>query len=157
MAFDSKSIGKIVLMIIVFIATLFIPIIFKGKTEEQFINYGSYPHEQEFPLLYPEYQLKPEYKTISKVSSQDIYKEYPTYSADSEEINNKKYWNAPDNGKCSPAEFCNAIYADTSTPGINEIGIIKPNPAWENKRVNFYASGEKEGIPYIEQPDEFEK
>lgn len=157
MAFDGKSISKIVVMVIVFIATLFIPIVFKGKFEEHFINYGSYPHEQEFPLLYPEYKLKPEYKKTSNVNYQDIYNDYPTYESNSTEINNKKYWKTPDNGMCSPAEMCNALYADSETPGINEIGIVDPNPAWDNKRINFYQASDREGIPYIEQPDEFDQ
>jgi len=69
--------------------------------------------------------------------SADIYKNYPVFPAGSVEINNLRYWKTPNNGKCSPAEFCGAYYNEKQMP-INT--LLAPNPEWGKERVNYYMS-----------------
>ena len=110
-------------------------ILMKNKPIEGFLTPGEYPREQTYPLLYEDYPLKKPKMELSTLGSEQLYKYYPVFSADSTKINNIRYWKTPNNGKCSPAEFCDAYYGEKS---ILTDGINPPVPEWGPQRVNYY-------------------
>jgi hypothetical protein len=107
----------------------------KNKPIEGFLTPGEYPREQTYPLLYEDYPLKKPKMELSTLGSEQLYKYYPVFSADSTKINNIRYWKTPNNGKCSPAEFCDAYYGAKSIP--TDV-INPPVPEWGPQRVNYY-------------------
>lgn len=127
----NKNIG---MLLIIFLLALLSSLFFVKK--EGFSTFGEYPMDQNRPLLHDAYPLKNPPELVMQ-SSSDIYKQYPAYSAGSTEINNVKFWKTPNNGKCSPAEFCGAYYKEKQIP-INS--LLAPNPEWAAGRVNYYVS-----------------
>lgn len=126
-----KNIGfLLVIFLLVVLSSLFF------VKREGFSNFGEYPADQNRPLLHDDYPLKNPPVLLNQGSS-DIYKNYPVFPAGSTEINNIRYWKTPNNGKCSPAEFCGAYYEDKQIP-INS--LLAPNPEWGQGRVNYYIS-----------------
>ena len=122
--------------VIVVFVLLFIALNYVFSKKEGFSS-GIYPDEVDYPLLNGDYPLK---KTpgLSTTNSEIASKEYPIFSASSFENNNVRYWKTPDNGKCSPATFCNSLYDIKQPP---QLGLVKPEPEWGNNRVNYYLSG----------------
>ena len=115
---------------------ILIYILMKNKPLEGFLTWGDYPKEQTYPLLYEDYPLKKPKMELSNLKSENLYKYYPIFSAESSNNNNNiRYWKTPNNGKCSPAEFCDAYYGEKTTP-INIIN--QPVPEWGPNRVNYY-------------------
>jgi hypothetical protein len=121
--------------VIIFIILLFIAFTYVSVGKEGFAP-ALFPKEVDFPLLYEDYPLK-QNMGLSKTNSETSYKEYPIHSANSVESNNVRYWKTPDNGKCSPATFCDSLY-DIKTPPV--LGLNKPDPEWALDRVNYYLS-----------------
>ena len=78
---------------------------------------------------------------VSVNNASDIWQDYPVFGLGSFEqiTNNIRYNRNPDDGTCSRAEFCGALYHDAKHPP-NE---IKPLPAAEEgkgARVGYYRS-----------------
>jgi len=99
---------------------------------------GKYPISVDKPVLECDYPVK-ENPQLSGLSSENIWMDYPVFPVGNYEqkTNNVRYWKNPNNGKCSPANFCNAIYND------KELNIPAPPspPQWDSGiRVNFYES-----------------
>jgi len=110
-------------------------ILMKNKPIEGFLTPGEYPREQTYPLLYEDYPLKKPKMGLTNLKSEKLYKYYPVFSAESSNNNNIRYWKTPNNGKCSPAEFCDAYYGAKSIP--TDV-INPPVPEWGPQRVNYY-------------------
>ena len=56
--------------------------------------------------------------------------------------NNVRYWKTPNNGQCSPAEFCGGLYDDKE---IDEPKTPKQIPfSSSDIRVNYYGSHKTE-------------
>ena len=73
---------------------------------------GMYPISSDVPILYDDYPLK---KTmgVSNNTYADNYPNYPIFDSSYEQkTNNVRYWSSPNNGLCSPADFCNGIYTE---------------------------------------------
>jgi hypothetical protein len=84
---------------------------------------------------------------VSKDSASDIWQDYPIFgvgpyaknSAFDQITNNIRYNRNPDNGICSRAEFCGALYHDTK----HRSNIVKPLPPAKEgpgARVGYYRS-----------------
>ena len=74
---------------------------------------GNFPVSDTQPLLYGDYKVKKN-TNVTKNNDYNIWKEYPVYpSSYKQETNNKQNWTTPDNGLCSPAEFCGTPYEKT--------------------------------------------
>lgn len=122
-------------VIIVFVLG-FIAINYVFSKKEGFSS-GIYPDDVDYPLLNGDYPLKKS-PTLSNINSEIAGAEYPIYSSNSMETNNIRYWKTPDNGKCSPATFCNTLYDIKVQP---QLGLESPKPEWDKNRVNYYVSG----------------
>lgn len=124
---------NIILFIILIVFVLCYFGIFKFTSSEAFgpnmnNNYmlmpAKYPVSVNEPLLYGDYNVKSN-TNVTKNNNYNIWKDYPVYTSSyKQETNNKRYWSTPDNGMCSPAEFCGTPYSPTKvkidkvSPGI---------------------------------------
>ena len=97
---------------------------------------GGYPCTQNTLPLEGWYKKKAG-ANVSDMSMEDQYKKYPVYPAKSTNNNNQKYWEQPDNGKCSPPDMCGNVYESQSMPIINS---PNPLPFSTENRVNFFKS-----------------
>ena len=134
-----------VLIVLVIIGILLLCSINSSKLPEGFepINPGNVPCVSEQPILYGDYPVKKD-PMVSNLGSQQLWKFYPTFPVGSykQETNNIKYWPTPNNGTCSPAIFCGALYNDKK---FNIPPPPGPPPVDNNDiRVNYYNS-EREG------------
>jgi len=106
-----------------------------GGYTESFATMGDYPSSQSSPLLVDSYPVK-KTPALSTDGSEQLYPKQPRTAMSSYDqvTNNNRYWKTPNNGTCSPGEFCNAIY-DTKQ-SLDSVAI--PVPADEPTRVNYY-------------------
>ena len=107
---------------------------------EKFANLspGVYPISSESPLLADTYKVK----NPAILSDENYGQDYPVLDATLLKSNNSiKGWATPDNGLCSPSEFCNSLYL----PNDNIVNKLDIN-VWNNdnnlsanhQRVNMY-------------------
>jgi len=104
---------------------------------------GEFPHEVDEPLLYPTYpKITTGYGVVLRESdSTNNSKLYPVaanLSNYDQATNNVREWVTPDNGSCSPAGMCGALYAP-KTPA--EYVVPSPIPLNDPaRRVGFYGA-----------------
>jgi hypothetical protein len=114
-----------------------------ASTLEQFSNAlspGEYPEADQYPLLKGVYPLAKS-AVISNDGVQDIWKKQGpdlTLSGFNQSTNN--VWNgvSPDNGSCTPAQFCGSFYAQSTDKNKRENKkALEPVPYGDGARVNF--------------------
>jgi hypothetical protein len=105
---------------------------------------GEYPHEVDQPLLYPTYPKKTTgYGVVLRENNSEnnsaLYPVAANLANYDQATNNVREWVTPDNGSCSPAGMCGALYAP-KTPAEYKVPEPLPlnNPA---RRVGFYGVG----------------
>ena len=104
---------------------------------------GEFPHEVDQPLLYPTYpKITTGYGVVLRESnSTNNSKLYPVaanLANYDQATNNVREWVTPDNGSCSPAGMCGALYAP-KTPA--EYVVPSPIPLNDPaRRVGFYGA-----------------
>ena len=137
----------LVILFLVFIGTIkiyhtetFIPNINNNNQLEP----APFPVSVTEPVLYQDYNVKKN-TDVTKNNNYNIWEEYPTYPSSYKQItNNKRYWTTPDNGMCSPAEFCGTPYENTEQK--KDI-VSKAIPIDSNvTRVNWWAANENPEI-----------
>ena len=128
----------IFLLLALFITHISFP--FLKNTFEGFsaMTPGMYPISTDVPLLYEEYPLKT-HPGVSENTYQDNYPDYPVLASSYEQkTNNIRYWKNPNNGKCSPADFCGGLYENKNIePSQSPASIPFSSP---DIRVNYYGS-----------------
>ena len=109
-----------------------------SKMYEKFtsLSPGGYPCKQDKLLLEGWYKKK-DNANVSDLSMYEQYDMYPVYPAGSTEINNKRHWEQPENGKCSPPDMCGNVYEKLPVPKENP---TDPVPFGSGSRVNFFNS-----------------
>lgn len=133
----------IMFLFIVLIVGLFLGPVIK---REGYINLkqvellpGDYPRTDDLPILddYP-YTGR---KEASNYSSSEIWKNYPIFPAgDYRQItNNLRYWRNPDNGECSRADMCGALYKDIKNKS-NYVYPLPPAEEGAGARVGYFRS-----------------
>jgi hypothetical protein len=132
------SFNKMFFLILALVFAL-ISIPFVNKYKESFVNLnpGSYPTSCEIPLL-DDYPLK-KGKNLSNNTAEDNSGYYPIFGSSlGQYTNNIRYWSTPNNGKCSPPDFCGALYNNKHT----EIEKTPNSIPFSSKeiRVNYYGS-----------------
>ena len=130
----SKNVKFLFIFFIVIIVSAPLILSFLSNTIENFSNLtpGKYPESETNYLLYDFY---PEKKNgaLGVTDSESMYENY--YNPN---VANSKYLANPNNGSCSPPEFCGPFYN-------NKKVIIPPQPpiipfSSPQVRVNFYGS-----------------
>jgi hypothetical protein len=81
---------------------------------------------------------------VSTNSASTIWQEYPIFQVGSYDqiTNNLRYPKTPDDGTCTPAEFCGSIYKGAGS-GASQASVITPLPPvcdGTGIRVNYYRS-----------------
>jgi hypothetical protein len=101
------------------------------------VNLGLYPESVEKPIL-DDYPLIDK-NTVSNNSSSTIWPFYPIFTLGSYKqlTNNLRYWENPDDGQCSRAEFCGTLYRDKQVKS-NEIYPLSPAQEGQGARVGYY-------------------
>ena len=114
---------------------------------------GSFPDASTYPLLYKDYPLKTP-GGVSDMSSSDLWSYYPVFdNGYAQYTNNVRYWATPNNGKCTPPEFCGGLYTNKSMKALNMVPTPKPiSLNADVRRVNFYGS-EPMTCPELPAPD----
>ena len=129
----SKNVKFLFIFFIAIIVSAPLILSFLSNTIENFSNLtpGKYPESETNYLLYDFY---PEKKNgeLGVTDSQMMYEDYNKYNI------NSKYLANPNNGSCSPPDFCGPFYN-------NKKVIIPPQPpiipfSSPQVRVNFYGS-----------------
>ena len=104
---------------------------------------GEYPREVDEPLLYPEYpKITTGYGVVlrenNSTNNSKLYPVAANLANYDQATNNMREWVTPDNGSCSPAGMCGALYAP-KTPA--EYVVPSPIPLNDPaRRVGFYGS-----------------
>lgn len=100
---------------------------------------GDYPKTDDLPILdsYP-YTGR---KEVSNYNSSQIWKNYPIFSSgDYRQItNNLRYWRNPDNGECSRADMCGALYKNKKNKS-NYVYPLPPAEEGSGARVGYFRS-----------------
>lgn len=130
---------KSIYFVLALIALIVIVSLLK-KTKDGYRNLspGHFPIDVDVPILHEEYPLKP-HMGISTNTYETNSSYYPIFGSSYEQhTNNVKYWSTPNNGMCSPADFCGGLYNNKKlnvpkTP--TSISMDSPDI-----RVNYYAS-----------------
>ena len=109
-----------------------------NMNNDNLLRPGKYSVSADKPLLHGYYNIK-DNTNGTKNNNYNIWEEYPVYeNSYKQETNNKRYWNTPDNGLCSPAEFCGTPYSPTN------IKIDKVSPGFPVgapvTRINWWAT-----------------
>lgn len=126
--------GLLSLLMIFLIIGIIVPIFMNTNVEG--LTPGNYPVSVSKPLLFDSYNVKKN-PGISMNGNKENYKDYPLYQAHHLGTNNKRYWETPNNGMCSPPDFCGGIYEKTPQKILGE----PKGPNWnESPRVNYYVS-----------------
>ena len=101
---------KIFLVLALLFAIISIPFVsnrFEGFTS---LTPGIYPISEDAPILVGDYPLK-KHMGVSTNTYAENSKQYPIFGFSyGQYTNNVRYWATPDNGECSPAEFCGGLY-----------------------------------------------
>ena len=99
---------------------------------------GKYPISEDLPILEADYPLTGA-KGVSNLGSADLWWHQPIFGVGSFEqiTNNIRYPKNPDNGTCTAANFCGALYKDKHNKS-NFSKVLPPTPFGEGARVNYY-------------------
>ena len=99
---------------------------------------GSFPDASTYPILYKDYPVKTP-GGVSNLTSADLESYYPVFDHGyGQYTNNVRYWATPNNGKCTPPEFCGGLYNNQS---IHIAPVPRPLSLHSDvRRVNFYGS-----------------
>lgn len=114
---------------------------------------GSFPGASTYPILHNDYPIKTP-GGVSNMTSSDLESYYPVFDHSyAQYTNNVRYWATPNNGKCSPPEFCGSLYKNKPIKDLHIAPVPRPiSLNSEVRRVNFYES-EPMMCPDIPKPD----
>ncbi len=135
----------IILVLCAFVKYLFIFFMIRGGIRgpegfRQMLMPNDYPDSQTFPLLKGIYPL-----TDSAVISNNnadfvgLHNAPTDLSSFAQITNNVRYNNNPDNGTCTPAQFCGSFYKNYQNK-VNTAVPLNPVPYGPGARVNFVRS-----------------
>jgi hypothetical protein len=103
---------------------------------------GVYPQTTEIPILTDSFPFTGR-KDVSINTASDIWWHYPVFRVGSfaQITNNLKYPNNPDNGQCSRAEFCGALYKDNQIASNISTPLPPASPVTaESVRIGYYTT-----------------
>ena len=79
---------------------------------------------------------------LSNLTARDLKPYYPVFDHGYGQFtNNVRYWATPNNGKCTPPEFCGGLYNNQSIQSMRIAPVPRPLSLHSDvRRVNFYES-----------------
>ena len=137
--------NQIIFLLLIVVLAIGLPLFMKIQyTIEGYSNYSLAGAMGNFPDAQTEVLVQDTYPPIGKNqisddTANDIWWHYPTFEVGSYDqiTNNIRYPNNPDNGTCTPASVCGALYHEKKT-GNNYITPLPPlNPDF-GTRVGYF-------------------
>ena len=143
---------KVSIFLILILVLAVVPPIYSKMTEsfknkkEHFTNYtlggasGDYPCAQTNVLVQDTYPITG-INSVSNESGSKMWWRYPIFEVGSfkQMTNNIRYPNNPDDGRCTAADFCYALYKDKKI-GSNIVTPLPPVDANSGTRVGYFAT-----------------
>ena len=137
--------NKFIFLALIIVLGLGIPIFFNMSVSlEGYSNYslgdvtGDYPAAQSSVLLQDTYPAIGK-NELSNQSANTMWQRYPIFQLGSyaQTTNNIRYPNNPDDARCTPANFCYAVYND-KVIGSNEVKALPPLDPNAGTRVGYF-------------------
>lgn len=102
---------------------------------------GEFPNAVTDVLLQDSFPIKG--RGVSNNESIDIWKDYPIFEVGSyaQTTNNIRYPKNPDDGRCMPASFCDALYGDRKSQP-NVVTPLPPVNCMNGARVGYYCAND---------------
>ena len=141
--------NKFIFLALIIVLALGIPMFFNiSASLEGYKNYslgdvtGDYPAAQSSVLLQDTYPAIGK-NELSNQSANTMWQRYPIYELGSYDqiTNNIRYPNNPDDARCTPANFCYAVYKDKNI-GSNEAKVLPPLDPNAGTRVGYFDTDE---------------
>ena len=103
---------------------------------------GDYPCAQDTVLVQDTYPITG-INSVSNESGSKMWQRYPIFEVGSfkQMTNNIRYPNNPDDGRCTAADFCYALYKNKNM-GSNIVTPLPPVDAKSGTRVGYFATDE---------------
>ena len=103
---------------------------------------GDYPCAQDTVLVQDTYPITG-INSVSNESGSKMWRRYPIFEVGSfkQMTNNIRYPNNPDDGRCTAADFCYALYKNKNM-GSNIVTPLPPVDAKSGTRVGYFATDE---------------
>jgi hypothetical protein len=137
--------NKFIFLATIIILALGIPLFFNMSVSlEGYSNLksGDYPDAQTSVLLQDTYPAIGK-NELSNESAENMWQRYPIFELGSYEqtTNNIRYPNNPDDARCTPANFCYAVYKDKDMGSniVNPLPQLDPNAG---TRVGYFDTDE---------------
>lgn len=140
--------NQILFLVLIIVLAIGLPLFFKfSATFEGYSNYSLAGAMGDFPQAQSEVLVQNTYPAIGKNelsnnTSSDIWWHYPIFKLGSYDqiTNNIRYPYNPDEGTCSPASMCGALYNDKFIKS-NYVEPLPPvNPKSDGPRIGYFNS-----------------
>lgn len=149
--------NQTVFLMLLIILAIGLPLVFNvSNIYEGYSNYslhqatGNFPNSQNELLIQDTYP-KIGKNQISNNTANDIWMDYPIFALGSysQITNNMRYPDNPDEGTCTPASMCGALYNNKNT-GNNFIKPLPPVDSLSGTRVGYFTTDEQviTSLPY---------
>jgi hypothetical protein len=149
--------NQIIFLLLLIVLALGLPLVFNmSNILEGYSNYSLGQVSGNFPDAQTQILLQDTYPTIGKNelsnnTANDIWMEYPVFPLGSyaQTTNNIRYPDNPDEGTCTPASMCGALYHDKKIGNNNVELLPQINPDC-GTRVGYFATDEQvvTSLPY---------
>lgn len=129
--------------------------LFNSKLMENFDNFkyalGEYPSSENGAIL-PDTMFPTGQRGVSTCTANMIWRNYPIFEVGSydQETNNIRHPRNPDEGTCTPADFCGALYKNRPYRS-NVVKPLPPVPEAEGARINYYHAKTENMLPYYNE------
>ena len=148
--------NSILLFSILFVAVIS-SFFFNGSNfMENFSNFnyalGEYPSSENGAILPNSMFPASGDNSVSTCTANMIWRNYPIFEVGSYEqtTNNIRHPVNPDEGTCTPADFCGALYKNRPYQS-NVVKPLPPVPEAEGTRVNYYRTTTDNMLPYYNE------
>jgi hypothetical protein len=149
--------NQIIFLLLLIVLALGLPLVFNiSNILEGYSNYsldqasGNFPDAQTNVLVQDTYPPIGK-NQISNNTANDIWMDYPIFSLGSyaQITNNIRYPDNPDDGTCTPASMCGALYHDKNT-GNNFVKPLPPVNPNCGTRVGYFTTDDQvvTSLPY---------
>ena len=149
--------NQIIFLLLLIVLALGLPLVFNiSNVLEGYSNYsldqasGNFPDAQTKVLVQDTYPPIGK-NQISNNTANDIWMDYPIFSLGSyaQITNNIRYPDNPDDGTCTPASMCGALYYDKNT-GNNYVKPLPPVNPDCGTRVGYFTTDDQviTSLPY---------
>ena len=142
--YDKEMRSKGSNIVLGFLILFFILVIYRNRNRTGFESmYSSVPADTrtvyDTPLLADSFPVTGN-TAVTNNTYENISHEYPKteFGSMNQVTNNMRHVSSPDNGTCTPAEFCGALYAKKSVPSNEKPVVPEQAEHGSGARVGFF-------------------